>query len=76
MNSKNRRNYFKPTYQKWCFIAGTLASLSLLSPAQAEVDIPIGVLSSIQQTGKARIIVTLQISESPDGEIDSLQTIS
>ena len=67
MNSKNRQYYFKPTYQRWCFIAGVLASLSLLSPAQAELDVPAGVLSNIQQTGTARIIVTLKMAEQPDG---------
>jgi len=75
VNSKNRRYYFKPTYQRWCFIAGTLASLSLLSPVQAELDVPAEVLSNIQQTGTARIIVNLKMAEQPDGGLATINQL-
>ena len=58
MNSKNRRYYFKPTYQRWCFIAGTLASLSLLSPVQAELNVP--------------VIVTLKMPEQLDSGLTTV----
>lgn len=70
MNSKTHQYHFRPTYLRWYFIVSTLALLSMLSPAQAQLlDVPAGVLSNVEHTGKARIIVILKMPEQPDGEL-------
>ncbi len=67
MNSKTHLRHFRAASLTWPFIAATLALSTLLSlPVQAELDIPAGVLSTVQETGSARIIVTLKMPEQPD----------
>jgi len=67
MNSKTHLRHIRAASLTWPFIVGTLALSTLLSlPVQAELDIPVGVLSTVQETGTARIIVTLKMPEQPD----------
>jgi len=63
MNSKTHLRHIRAASLTWPFIAGTLALSTLLSPVQAELDLPVGLLSTVQETGVARIIVTLKIPE-------------
>jgi subtilisin family serine protease len=74
MNSKTHQYHFRATYLRWYFIVGTLALLSMLSPAQAQLDVPAGVLNNVK-TGKARIIVTLKMPERPDGDLSGTMTV-
>ncbi|MEK8017723.1 MAG: S8 family serine peptidase, partial [Candidatus Parabeggiatoa sp.] len=63
MNSKTHLRHIRAASLTWPFIAGTLALSTLLSPVQAQLDLPVGLLSTVQETGMARIIVTLKIPE-------------
>jgi len=63
MNFKTHLRHIRAASLTWPFIAGTLALSTLLSPVQAELDLPVGLLSTVQETGTARIIVTLKIPE-------------
>jgi YD repeat-containing protein len=67
MNPKIHQRHIRATKLKWPFIAGTLTLSTLLSPVRAELDLPVGVLSNVQETGAARIIVILKMPEQSDG---------
>jgi subtilisin family serine protease len=66
MNSKTHLRHFRTTNLIWPFIAGSLMLSSLILPVHADVDLPVGILSDVQETGTARIIVTLKMPETND----------